>query len=74
MITTYTYIHIHLCGHLTTEGQLKAQELGCRFIETSAKLGTNVTKTFIDLVCDIRDRNRVGCSELAFAIGDGRLG
>jgi GTPase KRas len=51
---------------LTTEGQLLAQEMGCRFIETSAKLGTNVTETFIDLVCDIRDRNRVGCSELVF--------
>jgi len=50
-----------------------AQELGCRFVETSAKLGTNVTKTFIDLVCDIRDRNRVGCSQTGFffAIGDG---
>lgn len=56
-----------------TEGQLMAQELGCRFVETSAKLGTNVTKTFIDLVCDIRDRNRVGRSrtDVLFAIGDG---
>jgi Ras family len=43
-----------------------AQEMGCRFVETSAKLGTNVTQTFIDLVRDIRDRNRVGCSELGF--------
>ena len=49
-----------------TEGQLMAQELGCRFVETSAKLGTNVTKTFIDLVCDIRDRNRVSYSQPAF--------
>jgi len=40
------------------EGQLMAQEMGCRFVETSAKLGTNVTQTFINLVCDIRDRNR----------------
>jgi len=40
------------------EGQLIAQELGCRFAETSAKLGINVTETFIDLVCEIRDRNR----------------
>jgi len=40
------------------EGQLFAQELGCRFVETSAKLGINVTETFIDLVCEIRDRNR----------------
>jgi len=44
-----------------TEGQLIAQEFGCRFVETSAKLGINVTETFINLVCQIRDRNRVGC-------------
>ncbi len=53
-----------MCARLITEGQLIAQELGCRFVETSAKLGINVTETFIDLVCEIRDRNRVGCSEL----------
>jgi len=41
------------------EGQYIAGKLGCRFVETSAKLGTNVTETFIDLVCEIRDRNRV---------------
>ncbi|KAH9974824.1 24 kDa ras-like protein [Russula compacta] len=40
------------------EGQRFAQELGCRFVETSAKLGINVTETFTDLVCEIRDRNR----------------
>jgi len=40
------------------EGQLIAQEFGCRFAETSAKLGINVTETFINLVCQIRDRNR----------------
>jgi GTPase SAR1 family protein len=42
------------------EGQYIAEKLGCRFVETSAKLGSNVTETFIDLVCEIRDRNRVG--------------
>ncbi|KAI0279293.1 ras protein [Russula aff. rugulosa BPL654] len=40
------------------EGQYIAKKLGCRFVETSAKLGSNVTETFIDLVCEIRDRNR----------------
>jgi GTPase KRas protein len=40
------------------EGQFIAEKLGCRFVETSAKLGSNVTETFIDLVCEIRDRNR----------------
>jgi len=42
----------------TVDGQRIAQELGCRFVETSAKLGINVTETFIGLVCEIRDRNR----------------
>ncbi|KAF8501403.1 ras family-domain-containing protein [Russula emetica] len=40
------------------EGQDIAEKLGCRFVETSAKVGSNVTETFIDLVCEIRDRNR----------------
>ena len=44
------------------EGKFIAEKLGCRFVETSAKLGSNVTETFIDLVCEIRDRNRVSCS------------
>jgi hypothetical protein len=52
---------------LPIEGQLIAQELGCRFVETSAKLGINVTETFFDLVCEIRDRNRVGCSVLVLS-------
>ena len=46
-------------SHVHTEGQYIAKKLGCRFVETSAKLGSNVTETFIDLVCEIRDRNRV---------------
>ena len=50
---------IHTCVHLPAEGQRIAQELGCRFVETSAKLGINVTETFTDLVCEIRDRDRV---------------
>ena len=60
------YVRVRVAVLTPTEGQLVAQELGCRFVETSAKLGTNVTKTFIDLVCDIRDRNRVSCSQLTF--------
>jgi GTPase KRas len=43
----------------TTEGHHIARELGCRFVETSAKLGTNVSETFMDLVRQIRDHNRV---------------
>ncbi|KAH9958593.1 ras protein [Russula dissimulans] len=42
----------------TVEGERIASELGCRFVETSAKLCTNVHETFIGLVCEIRDRNR----------------
>jgi len=42
----------------TVEGERIASELGCRFVETSAKLCTNVHETFISLVCEIRDRNR----------------
>lgn len=51
-------------SHVHAEGQIFAEKIGCRFVETSAKLGTNVTETFIDLVCEIRDRNRVGFSFL----------
>ena len=47
-------------SHVRAEGKGVAEKLGCRFVETSAKLGSNVTESFIDLVCEIRDRNRVG--------------
>lgn len=47
-------------SHYPAEGEFVAKKLGCRFVETSAKLGINVTETFIDLVCEIRDRNKVG--------------
>jgi len=40
------------------DGQRVAEDLGCRFMETSAKLRTNVSETFIGLVREIRDRNR----------------
>jgi len=53
-----SHTHMYMCARLMTEGQLIAQEFGCRFAETSAKLGINVTETFINLVCQIRDRNR----------------
>jgi len=41
------------------EGRHIARELGCHFVETSAKLGTNVGETFLNLVRQIRDRNKV---------------
>ena len=62
----FTFTH----PHVQTEGQYIAKKLGCRFVETSAKLGSNVTQTFMDCVCEIRDRNRVGISffsELPFS-------
>ncbi|KAH9953015.1 ras protein [Lactifluus volemus] len=40
------------------EGHHIAQQLGCRFVETSAKLGTNVSETFMGLVDQIRNHNR----------------
>lgn len=41
------------------EGENFTEKLRCRFFETSAKLGINVTEAFHGLVCEIRDRNRV---------------
>lgn len=41
------------------EGRFIGEELGCRFVETSAKLGLNVTETVLNLVRQIRDYNRV---------------
>lgn len=40
------------------EGRFISEEIGCRFVETSAKLGLNVTGAFLDLVRRIRDRNK----------------
>jgi len=40
------------------EGRFIGEELGCRFVETSAKLGLNVEETFLNLVRQIRDYNR----------------
>jgi len=51
---------VNICFFHYAEGQFIAKKLGCRFVETSAKLGSNVMETFIDLVCEIRDQNRVG--------------
>jgi hypothetical protein len=48
-----------LPGHPITEGHHIAQQLGCRFVETSAKLGTNVSETFMGLVDQIRNHNKV---------------
>ena len=41
------------------EGRYICEELGCRFVETSAKLGLNVEETFLNVVRRIRDHNRV---------------
>jgi len=40
------------------EGRYIGEELGCRFVETSAKLGLNVNETFLNLVRQIRDHNK----------------
>jgi hypothetical protein len=53
------------------EGHHIARELGCRFVETSAKLGTNVTETFMDLVRQIRDHNRVRLKPFFFFLFEG---
>ena len=39
---------------MTAEGRELAKQLGCGFIETSAKLGTNVDEPFSYLVREIR--------------------
>ncbi|KAH8991349.1 ras-like protein [Lactarius hatsudake] len=40
------------------EGRFMSEEIGCHFVETSAKLGLNVTAAFLNLVRRIRDRNK----------------
>jgi len=40
------------------EGRFISEELGCTFIETSAKLGLNVHESFLNLVRKIRDHNK----------------
>jgi GTPase KRas protein len=40
------------------EGRLIGEELGCHCVETSAKLGLNVTEAFLNLVRQIRDHNK----------------
>ena len=46
------------------EGRLIGEELGCRSVETSAKLDLNVTETVFNLVRQIRDQNKVCVCEL----------
>lgn len=41
------------------EGRSISEDLGCTFVETSAKLGINVTESFLNLVRQIRDHNKV---------------
>lgn len=41
------------------EGRFTSEELGCSFAETSAKLGINVNESFLNLVRQIRDYNKV---------------
>ncbi|KAF8274764.1 ras-like protein [Lactarius quietus] len=48
---------IHSIGDVV-EGRYIGEELGCRFVETSAKLGLNVNETFLNLVRQIRDHNK----------------
>ena len=66
---SYATVYVLSVVSTTAEGEFVAEKLGCRFVETSAKLGVNVTETFIDLVCEIRDRNKVGY--LFFILYDG---
>jgi GTPase KRas protein len=40
----------------TEEGAARAAQLGCPFIETSAKTGENVERAVVDLVRDLRER------------------
>jgi len=40
------------------EGRFIGEELGCRSVETSAKLGLNVTEAVLNLVRQIRDHNK----------------
>merc|ERR1719204_214274 len=40
------------------DGQEKAQELGCSFMETSAKTSINTNEVFYQLVRNIRKRNK----------------
>ncbi|KAH9068163.1 ras family-domain-containing protein [Lactarius deliciosus] len=42
----------------TNEGRFISEDIDCRFVETSAMLGLNVTSAFLDLVRRIRDRNK----------------
>lgn len=46
------------------EGRFISEELGCGFAETSAKLGINVNESFLNLVRQIRDYNKV-CANFA---------
>jgi hypothetical protein len=54
-------IHPSVCVDLpiVTEGRVLAKQLGCKFIETSAKYGTNVDKVFRDLIREIRKYKNV---------------
>ena len=44
------------------EGRDLAKQLGCRFIETSAKQRINVDEVFSNLVCEIRKYDKVKLS------------
>lgn len=66
---------MHPPHHSHAEGHDIARELGCHFVETSAKLGTNVNETFLNLVRQIRDHNKVRlvfCFFFSF-FGEGKL-
>ena len=40
------------------EGEALAQSFGCKFVETSARLRTNVDNAFFDIVREVRRYNK----------------
>jgi GTPase SAR1 family protein len=48
-----------LIDFICAEGRELAASLGCRFIETSAKLSINVNEAFAEIVREIRKSNKV---------------
>ncbi len=52
-----------------SDGLALAEELGCRFVETSAKTPKNVEKAFYDVVCSLRRADPLNGGESQLEIG-----